>query len=109
MRKWMVLTLLVSAVSFVRGDELERLFEKTFPTVPETVAVKAPRGMIEVVNSSAGGELKFSVHLRVQDPRSGQTRTLLDRLTPDLLAPLKRDMDAAFKDMEPRFKTEATR
>lgn len=111
MRRRIVLTLLVSlAAAFAgRAQDLERHFEQSIPGAPETVAVRAPRGVIEVVNVPVGGELKFMVDLRVQDRNSGEKRTLLARLTPDLLAPLKRDIDASFKGLAPRFKTDPKR
>lgn len=110
MRKWLVIMLLFSVTALAgRAQDLERRFEQSFPRVPETVAIRAPRGVIEVVSAPAGGELKFTVDLRVQDPSNKEKRSLLGRLTPDLLAPLKRDTDSAFKALAPRFKSDAKR
>ena len=105
MRKWVVLFLLVtlSAAPSVAQD-LERRFEKSFAETPKTVALRVARGVVEVVNAPAGAPLRFVVDLRVQDPAREQ-RSILERMTPDLLAPFKRDVDAAFKSMEPRYKS----
>ena len=105
MRKWMVLFLLVTLSAAPSGaQDLERRFEKSFAETPTTVALRVARGVIEVANAPAGAPLRFVVDLRVQDPAKEQ-RGILERLTPDLLAPFKRDVDAAFKSMEPRYKS----
>ena len=110
MCKWAVL---FSVLTFwvVRGSaqDLERRFEQTFADAPETVALRVTRGVVEVVNVPEGGPVRFVVDLRVQDPKAKGKQGLLDRLTPELLAPLKRDADAAFASMAPRYKTKAKR
>jgi len=109
MRKWMSLLLLfVAAAGDGRPAELERRFEREFSGELETVVIRAPRGLIEISNAPAGGALKLVVDLRVHD-RDSKDRTILDRLTPDLLAPLKRNAEAAFRDLAPRFKADTKR
>lgn len=110
MRKWAVLILFVTSfVGRSSAQDLERRFEQTFTETPSAVALRVSRGVIEVSNAPAGSPLRFVVDLRVQDSAGKETRGILDRLTPDLLAPFKRDVDAAFKSMEPRYKTGADR
>ena len=110
MRKWAALIFLL-AFGGIRGgaQDLERRFEQTFADAPGTVALRVTRGVVEVVNVPAGGPVRFVVDLRVQDPKAKGTQGLLKRLTPDLLAPLKRDADAAFASMAPRFDAKAKR
>jgi hypothetical protein len=90
-----------------RAEDMERRFVKTLSAPSETVVLKVSRGMIDVTSGPSGGELRFDVGLRVQNKDAGGSRSVLDRLTPDLLAPLKRDIDGAFASMAPRFKTDA--
>lgn len=110
MRKCIVLFLVV-ALTAVRAvaQDLERRYEKSFADAPKTVALRVTRGVVEVVNVPAGGALRFVVDLRVQDPAAKEKGSILERLTPDLLAPFKRDVESAFKSMEPRYKTGAKR
>lgn len=111
MCKWVLLFLFVTmSAAHGRAQDLERRFEKSFVETPETVALRVTRGLIEVVNAPQGGPLRFVVDLRVQDPNAAKgERGILERLTPDLLAPFKRDIESAFASMEPRYKTGAKR
>lgn len=110
MRKSLFLVVVLLVCGF-RGNaqDLERRFERNFAEVPDRVVLKVARGVIEVVNVPATGELKFIVDLRVQDKTSDDKRGVLSRLTPDLLAPLKRDVDAAFKSLAPRYQADGKR
>lgn len=92
-----------------RADDLERRFVQTVPAPSETVVLKVSRGVIDVTSGPAGSELRFDVLLRVQRKETAGNRSLLGRMTPDLLAPLKRDVDGAFASLAPRFKTDAKR
>jgi hypothetical protein len=92
-----------------RAENLERRFVQTVPAPTETVVLKVSRGVINITSGPAGSELSFDVLLRVQRKGTEENRTLLDRLTPDLLAPLKRDIDGAFARLAPRFRTDAQR
>lgn len=110
MRKWLNLVLLLAVLGIrAHAQDLERRFEQSYAVAPETVTVKVARGIVEVVNAPEGGELKFTVDLRVQDKSSNENRSLLERLTPDLLAPLKRDVESAFKSLAPRYKVDTKR
>jgi hypothetical protein len=110
MRKWVVLFLFLTVSAAPAGaQDLERHFERSFAETPATVALRVTRGVIEVVNAPAGGPLRFVVDLRVQDPAAKEKGGILERLAPDLLAPFKRDVDAAFKSMEPRYKAGSDR
>lgn len=108
-RIFAIISLLFSAALAGRAQDLERQFAQSFPSAHETVAVRAPRGVIEVVSVPAGREFKCLVDLRVQNSNAAEKRSLVERLTPDLLAPLKRDIDAAFAGLAPRFKDQPKR
>jgi hypothetical protein len=101
--------LLFVAVSTGRAGDLSRTFERSFPAPSERISMHVTRGVVEVVNGPAGGEVKLSVVLGLRDGRPEGERRLLERLTPDLLAPLKRSADQAFAAMEPRTKADARR
>jgi hypothetical protein len=91
------------------AQDLERRFERSFEAPPETVVLNVVRGMVEVTSAPAESDLRFEVTLRVQRKDTGGGGKLTDWLTPDLLAPLKRDLDGAFVSLTPRFKADAKR
>lgn len=93
----------------VCAQDVERRFERGFTAPPDVVVVNVSRGVVEVVGAPADAELRFDITLRVQRKDAGEERSLLDRLTPDLLAPLKRDIDGAFASLAPRYKSDAKR
>lgn len=106
-KQWRLLLVLSAAVSgaVLRADQ-ERRFERSFSEPGEVVVLNVPRGMIEVSEVAADGELTFEVVLR--SPDAGK-REGLARLAPDLLAPFKRDTEEALRGLEPRYKAGAKR
>ena len=110
MRKWVIICLLLAGpATHGRAQDLERCLEKSFPAGAETVVLRVARGVVEVINSPAADGLKFTVDLRVRNKNPQEKRGLLERLTPDLLAPLKRDVESAFESLSPRYRSDGKR
>lgn len=106
MRLRLVVTLwLVFPLLSAWAQDVEQRFEKTFPGDVESVSLHVTRGVIEIANAPKGDDTRISVWLRLQSKNRDEKTGLFERLTPDLLAPLKRDIDGAFKSLSPRFRT----
>lgn len=95
--------------SAVCAQDMERRYERAFAVSPETVVLTVSRGIVEVTSGPVGSELRCDVTLRVQRKEAGESPGLMQRITPDLLAPLKRDLDGAFASLAPRYKADAKR
>lgn len=83
-------------VAVCRADVPERVYENRFPAPSEGVLLDVARGVIEVASGPEGGEVEFTVTMRVQSKGAAAT----DNRT---------DYAHLFKRMAPRFKADARR
>lgn len=88
----------------LHAELLHREYVARHPAPTERVSLTVARGMVEIVNGPAGGEVVIETRLRVQGPGTGGATARSDEAA---RPPSPEAVERLFKRMEPRVKSGA--